>query len=190
MIRIVGLSATLPNYQDVGEFLGVRPSGVFHFGPEYRPVPLAMSFIGVSEKNMLKRTLLMTDITYERAAAALKNGHQAMVFVHSRKDTAKTAEALAEHAASEGAPRCPLPPTPPHLPSQQILGYVRQAAGLRAQPQCSRRVGALSPALLSISACGCVRPCCCGRGAGLGGTAGPPGARQRLRKVPMCCCRV
>lgn len=110
MIRIVGLSATLPNYKDVAEFLGVRPSGLFHFGPEFRPVPLAMSFVGVTEKNMLKRNLLMTEIVYERIAASLRNGYQAMVFVHSRKDTAKTAEALAERAAAEGlhAP----PPTP------------------------------------------------------------------------------
>lgn len=51
MIRIVGLSATLPNYKDVAAFLGVNANvGLFHFGPEYRPVPLAMSFIGVTEK--------------------------------------------------------------------------------------------------------------------------------------------
>ena len=36
MIRIVGLSATLPNYADVGAFLRVAPSGLFHFGPEFR----------------------------------------------------------------------------------------------------------------------------------------------------------
>jgi hypothetical protein len=36
MIRIVGLSATLPNYRDVGAFLRVAPSGLFHFGPEFR----------------------------------------------------------------------------------------------------------------------------------------------------------
>lgn len=107
MIRIVGLSATLPNYEDVSEFLGVRRSGLFHFGPEFRPVPLAMSFVGVTEKNMLKRNLLMTEIVYERVAASLRSGYQAMVFVHSRKDTAKTAEALAERAAAEGPPTSP-----------------------------------------------------------------------------------
>jgi hypothetical protein len=36
MIRILGLSATLPNYQDVANFLGVAPSGLFYFGPEFR----------------------------------------------------------------------------------------------------------------------------------------------------------
>lgn len=38
MIRIVGLSATLPNYKDVGAFLHVSPSGLFHFGAEFRCV--------------------------------------------------------------------------------------------------------------------------------------------------------
>jgi replicative superfamily II helicase len=36
MIRIVGLSATLPNYKDVGAFLRVGPGGLFYFGPEFR----------------------------------------------------------------------------------------------------------------------------------------------------------
>jgi replicative superfamily II helicase len=36
MIRIVGLSATLPNYKDVGAFLHVSSSGLFYFGPEFR----------------------------------------------------------------------------------------------------------------------------------------------------------
>jgi replicative superfamily II helicase len=55
MVRIVGLSATLPNYQDVGTFLHVNPrSGLFFFGPEYRPIPLDQTFLGVTEKQRVK----------------------------------------------------------------------------------------------------------------------------------------
>lgn len=37
MIRIVGLSATLPNYRDVGSFLGANPeTGLFYFDQSYR----------------------------------------------------------------------------------------------------------------------------------------------------------
>jgi replicative superfamily II helicase len=37
MVRLVGLSATLPNYQDVAAFLHVNSkTGLFYFGPEYR----------------------------------------------------------------------------------------------------------------------------------------------------------
>ena len=48
MIRIVGLSATLPNYVDVAMFLGVNPRvGLFVFDSRFRPVPLNQTFIGV-----------------------------------------------------------------------------------------------------------------------------------------------
>ena len=51
MIRVVGLSATLPNYADVANFLGVNlETGLFYFDASYRPVPLEMQFIGVNEK--------------------------------------------------------------------------------------------------------------------------------------------
>jgi len=40
MIRIVALSATLPNYKEVAAFLRVKESGLFYFDPSYRPVPL------------------------------------------------------------------------------------------------------------------------------------------------------
>lgn len=41
MIRIVGLSATLPNPKDVAGFLGVsEASGLFHFDNRFRPIPL------------------------------------------------------------------------------------------------------------------------------------------------------
>ena len=47
MIRIVGLSATLPNYFDVARFLNVNPyTGLFFFDGRFRPVPLAQTFIG------------------------------------------------------------------------------------------------------------------------------------------------
>lgn len=56
MIRIVGLSATLPNYADVALFLKVNPStGLFHFGPAYRPVPLTQTFIGVNQNKVQVR---------------------------------------------------------------------------------------------------------------------------------------
>ncbi|GMH32834.1 hypothetical protein BSKO_00668 [Bryopsis sp. KO-2023] len=100
MIRIVGLSATLPNYKDVSTFLSVNEkTGLFYFDQSYRPVPLALQFVGVSEANFVKRNLLMMEICYEKVASALKRGKQAMVFVHSRKDTGKTARGLAQIAA-------------------------------------------------------------------------------------------
>jgi replicative superfamily II helicase len=40
-VRIVGLSATLPNYPDVAQFLGVDlEKGLFFFDGRFRPIPL------------------------------------------------------------------------------------------------------------------------------------------------------
>jgi activating signal cointegrator complex subunit 3 len=101
-IRIVGLSATLPNPGDVADFLGVPREGRFIFGPSYRPVPLTQRFIGVSETNPGKRAAAMGDIAYREVVAAIRRGKQAMVFVHSRADTGRTARALADAAAVAG----------------------------------------------------------------------------------------
>lgn len=67
MVRIVGLSATLPNYEDVATFLKVNPKkGLFYFDNSYRPVPLQQQYIGVTEKKAIKRFQLMNEICYEK----------------------------------------------------------------------------------------------------------------------------
>ena len=91
----MGLSATLPNYRDVAAFLRVHPSrGLFHADDSFRPVPLTMQFVGVSERSPVKRVHAMNELVYERVVENVQAGHQVMVFVHSRKDTVRTAEAL------------------------------------------------------------------------------------------------
>jgi replicative superfamily II helicase len=104
-VRLVGLSATLPNYEDVATFLRAdKKKGLFFFGPEHRPVPLQQTFIGVTAhtKDRFQREKKMDDVCYEIVTDALRQGHQVMVFVHSRKGTGTTAKALAERAAMEG----------------------------------------------------------------------------------------
>ena len=98
MIRVVGLSATLPNYEDVAIFLRVKPDkGLFYFDNSYRPVPLQQQYIGITEKKAIKRFQLMNEIAYEKTLAqAGKN--QVLIFVHSRKECAKTARAIRDMA--------------------------------------------------------------------------------------------
>ncbi len=93
-VRLVGLSATLPNYQDVATFLRIKPEkGLFYFDNSYRPVALEQQYIGVTEKKALKRFQVMNEIVYEKVMEhAGKN--QVLVFVHSRKETVKTARAI------------------------------------------------------------------------------------------------
>ena len=100
LIRIVGLSATLPNYVDVADFLKVnRYAGLFYFDASFRPVPLEQHFIGVKGKEGSKTARDNLDITaFEKVKEMLELGHQTMVFVHSRKDTLNTAKMLYEKA--------------------------------------------------------------------------------------------
>ena len=56
MVRLVGLSATLPNYEDVATFLRVDlAKGLFFFDNSFRPVPLEQTYVGITEKKALKR---------------------------------------------------------------------------------------------------------------------------------------
>lgn len=104
LIRIVGLSATLPNYVDVADFLKVnRMAGLFFFDQSFRPVPLQQHFIGVKGKPGTKTSRDNLDnVAFEKVKDMLERGHQIMVFVHSRKDTVKTARMLYEMATEQG----------------------------------------------------------------------------------------
>ena len=93
-VRIVGLSATLPNYKDVAAFIRVDlDRGLFYFDNTYRPVPLEQQYIGVTEKKAVKRFQMMNELVYEKV---MENAgkHQVIVFVHSRKETGKTARTI------------------------------------------------------------------------------------------------
>ncbi|KAL0064635.1 Pre-mRNA-splicing helicase BRR2 [Marasmius tenuissimus] len=97
-VRLVGLSATLPNYQDVATFLRVdEKKGLFYFDASYRPCGLQQQFVGITEKKAIKRYQIMNEVCYEKVLdQAGKN--QSLVFVHSRKETAKTAKFLRDMA--------------------------------------------------------------------------------------------
>lgn len=103
MIRIVGLSATLPNYVDVADFLKVnRHAGLFYFDSSFRPVPLEQHFIGVKGKAGSKQSRENLDtVAFEKVKEMLEKDHQVMVFVHSRRDTLLTAKMLHEKAADQ-----------------------------------------------------------------------------------------
>jgi pre-mRNA-splicing helicase BRR2 len=98
-IRLVGLSATLPNYSDVAMFLRVKPDkGLFFFDQSYRPVPLQMQYIGITERSAFKRYQLQNEICYEKVLSQRRQGNQVLIFVHSRAETGKTAKILKDLA--------------------------------------------------------------------------------------------
>lgn len=74
IIRIVALSATLPGYLDVANFLKVNPmTGLFFFDNRYRSVPLTMTFIGMKQKNDNDG---MDTICFNKILPIIKDGHQ------------------------------------------------------------------------------------------------------------------
>ena len=91
-IRIVGLSATLPNYKDVAEF--IKAKHVHFFDSRYRPVPLKMTITGftkISKHNDEKEYLR------EKVQEYLNQNKQIIIFVNSRAKTFKTATFLIEN---------------------------------------------------------------------------------------------
>ena len=97
-VRLIGLSATLPNYEDVASFLRVDAQrGLFYFNASYRPCGLQQQFIGITEKKAIKRYQAMNEVCYEKVLDQAGK-HQTLVFVHSRKETAKTATFIRDMA--------------------------------------------------------------------------------------------
>ncbi|ELT88015.1 hypothetical protein CAPTEDRAFT_159536 [Capitella teleta] len=103
MIRILGLSATLPNYIDVATFLNVNPyTGLFSFDGRFRPVPLAQTFIGIKSINRMQQVQDFNRVCYDKVVAHVENGYQVMVFVHARNETVRTANVLSDIAKNSG----------------------------------------------------------------------------------------
>ena len=103
LIRIIGLSATLPNYIDVADFLKVnRMAGLFYFDASFRPVPLEQHFIGVKGKpGSIASRDNIDQTAFEKVKDMLQQSHQVMVFVHSRKDTVNTAKTFIQMATEQ-----------------------------------------------------------------------------------------
>lgn len=100
--RLVALSATLPNYEDVARFLGVDLKlGLFYFDALYRPCPLEQQFVGIKEKKAIRKVAAMNEACYDKLVECVKNRHQLIIFVHSRKDTFKTAKWLKDKVEEE-----------------------------------------------------------------------------------------
>ena len=94
-VRLVGLSATLPNFEDVAKFLKVDlQKGLFYFDASYRPCPLQQQYIGIKEKKAIKKINAMNEACFDKLVECLDNKHQLIIFVHSRNDTYKTAKWL------------------------------------------------------------------------------------------------
>lgn len=76
-------------------------SGLFHFDGSFRPVPLEQLYVGVTEKKAIKRLMLMNEVCFEKAVERTGKGQQVLVFVHSRKETARTGKVMRDMALAQ-----------------------------------------------------------------------------------------
>ncbi len=65
-VRLVALSATLPNYRDVAALIRAPVHGTFFFDPSYRPIPLTQRYIGIQEKKGARKLLLQNQVLFEK----------------------------------------------------------------------------------------------------------------------------
>mmetsp|Transcript_7844 Transcript_7844/g.29349 ORF Transcript_7844/g.29349 Transcript_7844/m.29349 type:complete len:1296 (-) Transcript_7844:2953-6840(-) len=101
-MRVVAASATIPNLEDIGDWLGCSPGHRFAFGEEYRPVPLETHVIGyplAENQNMfvfqrnLSSKLLDIIIQYSEDKPTL-------VFCATRKETVSGIDNILHEAES------------------------------------------------------------------------------------------
>ncbi|KAF7683538.1 putative U5 small nuclear ribonucleoprotein [Astathelohania contejeani] len=91
--RIVALSATLPNYTDVANFIRATPENTFYFSEEFRSVPLEYELITVKGKTPLKKNITINKLTLEKVMQSMGS---IIIFVNSRRETINTANLLVE----------------------------------------------------------------------------------------------
>ena len=92
--RIIGLSATLPNYQDLGQFIHVNPfKSIFYFSEKYREISTNYILSGFkSKKTCNSKSDILNQILWIKILKIIENNsyYKLIIFVHSRKDTIKT----------------------------------------------------------------------------------------------------
>ncbi|MFB6117390.1 DEAD/DEAH box helicase [Halosegnis sp.] len=106
--RVVALSATMPNVEDVAAWLDAPDACTFQFGDDYRPVPLHASVeTYASGDNAFEDKYRRLYRALDLAQPHVEEDGQALVFVSSRQDTVQAAkkarDVLAERDIDVGA---------------------------------------------------------------------------------------
>lgn len=96
-LRIVALSATMPNISDVAKWAGASENNVQIFDKSYRPVDLETNVCGYYPKdNDFLNKYIRLYKSFDLIKDELADGHQALIFVSTRQDTIQAAEKLCE----------------------------------------------------------------------------------------------
>ncbi len=103
--RIVALSATMPNVDDVAAWLDAPPETTFEFDEEYRPVELNAGVKTYTHgENSFADKYRRLYRALDLAEPHLREDGQALVFVASRQDTVRSAEKARDEIAERDIP--------------------------------------------------------------------------------------
>lgn len=89
-MRIVGLSASLANAREVGEWMGVPSKSLFNFSPKVRPTPLEIYFQSFDQSNYSGRLMAMAKPVFN-AVVRHSDSKPVIVYVPSRRQAQLTA---------------------------------------------------------------------------------------------------
>ncbi|NKE36891.1 DEAD/DEAH box helicase [Natronococcus sp. JC468] len=103
--RIVALSATMPNVDDVAAWLDAPEDATFEFGSEYRPVELNAGVKTYTHgENSFADKYRRLYRALDLAEPHLREDGQSLVFVSSRQDTVRAAEKARDEIAERDIP--------------------------------------------------------------------------------------
>ncbi len=96
-LRVVALSATMPNISDVAKWINAPEKCTLEFDGSYRPVELETDVLPYSPKeNDFLNKYVRLYKAFDLIKDELGDGHQALIFVSTRQDTQQAAEKLCE----------------------------------------------------------------------------------------------
>ena len=103
--RVVALSATMPNIDDVADWLDAPDETTFAFGEEYRPVPLNADVKTYTHgENAFADKYRRLYRALDLAEPHIREEGQALVFVSSRQDTVQAAKKARDELAERDIP--------------------------------------------------------------------------------------
>ncbi|WP_254762614.1 DEAD/DEAH box helicase [Natrinema marinum] len=103
--RIVALSATMPNVDDVAAWLDAPAANTFEFGEEYRPVELNAGVKTYTHgENSFADKYRRLYRALDLAEPHLREDGQSLVFVSSRQDTVRAAKKARDEIAERDIP--------------------------------------------------------------------------------------
>ncbi|ESQ32691.1 hypothetical protein EUTSA_v10003551mg [Eutrema salsugineum] len=124
-VRLLAVSATIPNIEDLAEWLKVPTAGIKRFGEEMRPVKLTTKVFGyAAAKNDFLFEKRLQNYIYE-ILMQFSKGKSALVFCSTRKGAQEAAQKLAQTAMTYGYSN-------PFIKSREQLERLREAS-----PMCS-----------------------------------------------------